>query len=141
MKYTDCIAFLLAKANQKSQSFLKKKLQPYGLTAVQHLILEVIMENEGLTPGEIGKRLISDNATISGVLERMEEAGWIIKKTDQRDKRVSRIFLGEKVKEMQEHLILEREQANDELLSHYSEEERLVLKKLLRNFLQNTYIS
>lgn len=74
MKYTDCIAFLLAKANQKSQSLLKKQLQPYGLTAVQHLILEVVLENEGLTPGEIGKRLISDNATISGVLDRMEEA-------------------------------------------------------------------
>lgn len=137
MKYTDCIAFLLAKANQKSQSLLKKKLQPYGLTAVQHLILEVVLENEGLTPGEIGKRLISDNATISGVLERMEEGGWIVRTTDPHDKRVTRIFLGKKVKDMKTHLLLEREKANKELLSQYSDQDRVLLKKLLRDFLQS----
>lgn len=135
MKYTECIAFLLAKANQKSQNFLKKKLQPYGLTAVQHLILEVVLEKEGLTPGEIGKKLISDNATISGVLERMEEGGWIVRAADPNDKRVSRIFMSDKVKEMKKHLLLERELANEELLKNYSDQEKDLLKKLLKDFL------
>ncbi|MGE4518813.1 MAG: MarR family winged helix-turn-helix transcriptional regulator [Desulfobacteraceae bacterium] len=137
MKYTDCIAFLLAKANQKSQSFLKKKLQPYGLTAVQHLILEVVVEHEGLTPGEISKRLVSDNATVSGVLERMEEHGWITRKNDPNDKRVSRIFPGKKVEELKEEILLEREKANEELLKHYSDEERVILKNMLNKFLQS----
>lgn len=137
MKYTDCIAFLLAKANQKSQSLLKKQLQPYGLTAVQHLILEVVLENEGLTPGEIGKRLISDNATISGVLDRMEEAGWIVRTTDPHDKRVTRVFLGKKVKEKQDHILQERVRANEELLSNYSKEDKILFKKLLKDFLKS----
>jgi DNA-binding MarR family transcriptional regulator len=136
MKYTDCIAFLLAKANQRSQSFLKKKLQPYGLTAVQHLILEVVIEHEGLTPGEISKRLVSDNATISGVLERMEEHRWIIRKSDPQDKRVSNIYPGKKVEELKQEILLEREKANEELLKHYSEEERAKLKEMLNKFLE-----
>lgn len=135
MKYTECIAFLLAKANQKSQSYLKKKLQPYGLTSVQHLILEVVMEHEGLTTGEIGKLLISDNATVSGVLDRMEESGWIVKETDPEDKRITRIFLGNKVKEMQQELMSERDLANEELLKNFSNEERVLLKRLLKDFL------
>lgn len=135
MKYTECIAFLLAKANQKSQSYLKKKLQPYGLTSVQHLILEVVMEHEGLTTGEIGKLLISDNATVSGVLDRMEESGWIVKETDSEDKRITRIFLGNKVKEMQQELMSERDLANEELLKNFSNEERVLLKRLLKDFL------
>jgi len=136
MKYTDCIAFLLAKANQRSQSFLKKKLQPYGLTAVQHLILEVVIEHEGLTPGEISKRLVSDNATISGVLERMEEHRWIIRKSDPQDKRVSNIYPGKKVEELKQEILLEREKANEELSKHYSEEERAKLKEMLNKFLE-----
>ncbi len=137
MDYTDCIAFLLAKANQKSQNFLKKKLLPYGLTSVQHLILEVVITNEGLTPGEIGKRLISDNATISGVLERMEENGWIIRKSDPNDKRISRIFTGKKIEERKKEIFLEREKANNELLKNYSDEDKKTLKRLLRDFIQS----
>lgn len=136
MKYTDCIAFLLAKANQKSQNFFKKKLQPYGLTAVQHLILEVVVEYEGLTPGEISKRLVSDNATVSGVLERMEEHGWIRRTSDPSDKRVSRIFPGKKVDELKEEILLEREKANEELLKNYSLDERVLLKNMLNKFLK-----
>jgi len=135
MEYTDCIAFLLAKANQKSQSFLKKKLQPYGLTAVQHLILEVVLEYEGLTPGEIGKKLISDNATVSGVLDRMEDAEWIIKSTDAHDRRVSRIYLGNKVKKIKNEIFHEREKANEELLKNYSPEEQELLKNFLKKFI------
>lgn len=135
MNYTECIAFLLAKANQKSQSYMKKKLQPYGLTSVQHLILEVVMEHEGLTTGEIGKLLISDNATISGVLDRMEESGWIVKETDPDDKRVTRIFLGEKVNQSKEVLLSERECVNEDLLKNFSTEEKVLFKRLLKDFL------
>lgn len=136
MKYTECIAFLMAKANQKSQSYMKKKLQPYGLTTVQHLILEVVMEHEGLTTGEIGKLLISDNATVSGVLDRMTESGWIKKETDPDDKRVTRIYLGEKVGEIQALVLDERESVNEDLLKNFSTEEKVLFKRLLKDFLQ-----
>lgn len=136
MKYTECIAFLMAKANQKSQSYMKKKLQPYGLTTVQHLILEVVMEHEGLTTGEIGKLLISDNATVSGVLDRMTESGWIKKETDPDDKRVTRIYLGEKVGEIKSLVLDERESVNEDLLKNFSTEEKVLFKRLLKDFLQ-----
>jgi DNA-binding MarR family transcriptional regulator len=135
MNYTECIAFLLAKANQKSQSYMKKKLQPYGLTTVQHLILEVVMEHEGLTTGEIGKLLISDNATVSGVLDRMAESGWIVKETDPGDKRITRIFLGQKVNEIKDFLYSERESVNEDLLKNFSTEEKVLFKRLLKDFL------
>lgn len=135
MDYNECVAFLLAKANQKSQSYMKKKLQPYGLTTGQHLILEVVMAHEGLTTGEIGKLLISDNATVSGVLERMAESGWIKKETDPEDKRISRIYLGPKVNELKPLLFSERESVNEDLLKSFSTEEKVLFKRLLKDFL------
>jgi len=135
MGYGDCIVFLLAKASQKSQNLLKNRLKPLGLTSGQALVLEALLEEDGLTAGEIGKRLLLDNATVSGVLDRLADSQWIIKRSDSLDKRVLRIFLAAKAKNMEPQLIRERDAANDEVLSGFSMEERIVLKRLLRDFL------
>jgi DNA-binding MarR family transcriptional regulator len=135
MGYADCIVFLLAKASQKSQNYLKNRLKPFGLTAVQALVLEALMEEDGLTAGDIGKRLVLDNATLSGVLDRLADGQWIIKRTDVMDKRVLRIFLAAKAKAKEPLLAKERDAANDEILAGFSMEERIVLKRLLRDFL------
>ena len=68
--FEDCIVFLLAKAYQKAHGNLKKRLHPYGLTPIQNLILQALQEEDGLSAGDIGKRLVLDNATLSGVLDR-----------------------------------------------------------------------
>ena len=73
--YNDCIIFLLTKANQKVQGGLKRRLSGHGLTPVQNLILEALWEKEGQSAGEIGRKLLLDNATLSGVLDRMALTG------------------------------------------------------------------
>jgi DNA-binding MarR family transcriptional regulator len=133
MSYADCIVFLLAKAYQKSQNHLKVKLKPYGLTAVQALILEALIEEDGLTAGEIGKRLVLDNATVSGVLDRLADGRWIDKQTDAGDKRVLRVNLASRATSAIKDLIRERDKANDEILEGFSIEERIVLKRLLKD--------
>ena len=131
--YEDCICFLFAKANQKAQALLKKTLKPYGLTAVQILILEALWEDEGLTAGDLGKRLVLDNATLSGVLDRLAEAGWISKETDAEDKRALRITLSDKAKENQSALFHIRENVNNDILKSLSQEETLLFKRLLKD--------
>lgn len=133
MSYADCIVFLLAKAYQKSQNHLKTRLKPLGLTAVQALVLEALMEEDGLTAGDIGKRLVLDNATVSGVLDRMADSQWIIKQTDSIDKRVLRVYMSSKAEKMQSILVNERNAANDEIMAGFTMEERVVLKRLLKD--------
>jgi hypothetical protein len=58
--YDDCIIFLLAKAYQKAHGDFKKRLQSYGLTPIQHLILEVLWGEDGLSATDIGKKLVLD---------------------------------------------------------------------------------
>ncbi len=53
--YDDCIIFLLAKAYQKAHGNFKKRLHTYGLTPIQHLILEALWREDGLSTGDIGK--------------------------------------------------------------------------------------
>jgi DNA-binding MarR family transcriptional regulator len=131
--YHDCIVFLLAKAYQKAHGNLKKRLYAHGLTPIQFLILEALLEEDGLSAGDIGKRLVLDNATLSGVLDRMAEKEWVLKQADPNDKRFVRVHLTRKAKGLKEDLGAERERANEEILRDLSIEEKVLLKRLLRD--------
>lgn len=130
--YDDCIIFLLAKAYQKAHGDFKKRLQSYGLTPIQHLILEVLWGQDGLSASDIGKKLVLDGATLSGVLDRLAAGGWILKKPDACDKRVLRNFLTRMSKELKPKLSQTREQTNEDLLKSFSIEEKVLLKRFLR---------
>ena len=132
--FDDCIIFLLAKAYQKAHGEFKKRLQSYGLTPIQHLILETLWAEDGLSAGDIGKLLVFDGATISGVLDRLSAGGWISKKSDNEDKRVLRIYLTPKSKDLKAELSKERNHINEELMQPFTLEERVLLKRLLRDF-------
>jgi len=132
--FDDCIIFLLAKAYQKAHGEFKKRLHTYGLTPIQHLILETLWAEDGLSAGDIGKLLVFDGATISGVLDRLSAGGWIFKKSDSEDKRVLRIFLTPKSRDLKPELSKERDQVNDQLMQPFTLEERVLLKRFLRDF-------
>ena len=132
-QYENCIILLLAKAYQKAHANFKQHLLPHGITPLQHLILEALWDEEGLTATEIGKRMILDNATLSGILDRMSEKGWILKATDDVDKRFIRIYLTGKAKKLEPLLLAEREKSNEEILNNLNLKDKALLKRLLKD--------
>jgi DNA-binding MarR family transcriptional regulator len=63
----------------------------------------------------------------------MAEREWIVKQTNPEDKRLLRIYLTDKAKALKQKLAKEREQANEEILRALSVEEKVLLKRLLRD--------
>lgn len=131
----DCTVFLLGKAYQKAHADFKKRLKPYGLTNMQHLVLEGLWYRDGVTATELGRLLILDKATLSGVLDRMAEAGWIIKEEDPADRRVFRLHPSEKANRQKDRLLEDRRKANEALLAGFTTEERVLLKRFLRDLI------
>jgi len=131
----DCTIFLLAKAYQKAHGRFKEVLKPYGLTNLQHLVLEGLWYECGKTAAELGKLLIMDKATLSGVLDRMADAGWIEKRPDPDDRRVVRLFTTDRADDQKAELIQLRQKANEELLARFSMEEQVLLKRMLRDLM------
>ena len=131
--YSDCVVFLLAKAYQKAHGCLKKRLTEYGLTPIQVLVIEALRDEEGVSSGELGKKLSLDSATLSGVLERLAEKGWIVKEIDEGDRRSLRIYLGDLAKELNQRIGEQRQRANDDVMRKLSAEEKVLLKRLLKD--------
>jgi DNA-binding MarR family transcriptional regulator len=131
--YQDCVVFLLAKAYQNAHGALKRKMSADGLTPVQYLILEALWQEDGVSAGEIGRRLRLDSATLSGILERLAENGWIVKEHDPTDKRALVIRLSDRARSRRSDLAAKRDEVNEEVLAGLNVEERILLRRLLRD--------
>ncbi|MCE5210324.1 MAG: MarR family transcriptional regulator [Deltaproteobacteria bacterium] len=133
INYQDVILFILSKANQKVYGTFKARLLPYGLTPMQALVLHALYGEEGISAGELGKRLALDSATLSGVLDRLTENGWIVKNALTEDKRVLNIQLTDKARQVRNKFLKETEELNREILSVFNTEERLLLFRMLKD--------
>ena len=133
INFRDNIVFMIAKAHQHAQGLLKARLKDFGLTPVQCLVLESLWDEEGLSVGEIGRRLVLDTATLAGVLDRMVTASWVRREIDSADARVARIFLTEKSNAITGDLAEVIEQTNSDLLNNFSMEEKMLYNRFLRD--------
>ena len=134
----DCMVFWLAKAYQKAHGKFKTRLKPYGLTNLQHLVLEALWYRQGMTATLLSRMLTLDKATLSGILDRMAKAEWIVKKPSRTDKRQLSVYTSAKADALKSRLINERKKANENLLADFSIEERLLLKRFLIDIAHTT---
>jgi DNA-binding MarR family transcriptional regulator len=70
-----------------------KALAHLGLHPGQDVLLSVMWDEEGLTQSELARRLEVEPPTVTKVLERLERSGLVHRRRDERDARVSRVFL------------------------------------------------
>lgn len=123
MTFEDCICFRLGKAARKVTRAYREEIACHGLTHGQFFLLVAIMEVEGLLPSELAERTAQERPTITGLLDRLEREGWIERRTDPRDRRVLRIYLGSRGLESRTELLALFEETNQKFLDRLSMEE------------------
>jgi DNA-binding MarR family transcriptional regulator len=80
-------------AQRRLQRFLAAQTQAGGVTAAQSGLLFVLGKRDGALMGEAGAALDLGMPGVSGLAERMAEAGLIEKRADPDDGRASRLWL------------------------------------------------
>jgi MarR family transcriptional regulator for hemolysin len=68
-------------------------MSPHGVRVGQNIILEALWQQDGLTPGEIARRLDVATPTVVNTATRMETAGLITRRHDSTDARLVRLHL------------------------------------------------
>ena len=77
-------------------------LKPLGLTYTQYIVFLVLWEKDGVSVTEIGEKLMLDNGTLSPLLKKMEQAGYVERRRSREDDRVVEITLTEAGRALQE---------------------------------------
>lgn len=80
-------------------------LDPYNLTYTQYLTLLVLWEKDQQSVSEIGKVLSLDSGTLTPMIKRMEQNGYVTRKRSQVDERKVEIHLTPKAKEVKEEIL------------------------------------
>jgi MarR family transcriptional regulator, organic hydroperoxide resistance regulator len=80
------------------------RLEPFGLTPFHWLVLCCLWQEDGIPTSYIGEKLQQVGGTLTGVLDRMEERGFVRRERDRQDRRICRIWLTEAGKELEDVL-------------------------------------
>lgn len=127
----ECLSFYLGKAYQRVTQSAKQRLAPYGVTPTQYALLKVLWEQDEQSGAELGERLVLDSATMTGLLDRLEQAELIERKAHVTDRRVNSVVLTARGRSLQEPLDREMDQMNQEFLGAFDPSEVQLLKNLL----------
>jgi DNA-binding MarR family transcriptional regulator len=72
----------------------QKLFRPHGLTAAQFNVLNLVARSEsGLSQRELSDLLVVDRSNVTGLLDRMEKAGWVRRDDSPGDRRIYRVSL------------------------------------------------
>ncbi len=93
MKPNDCIFFQIAKTHQAAMRFLSERMAPYRLTVVQSMVLAFLCDADGITSADLGTRTQLDSATLTGIIDRLEAAGYVRRGKHPSDRRAVLIRL------------------------------------------------
>ena len=102
MKLDRQLCFPLYAAARNVTGLYTPWLKPLGLTYTQYIVLLVLWEKDGVSVTEIGEKLMLDNGTLSPLLKKMEQAGYVERRRCREDDRVVEITLTEAGRALQE---------------------------------------
>ena len=121
--------------------FIRKKLNQaiseQGLFSGQEEILFKVIDNEGITLGDLADILGVAVATASVSVKRMEKAGFIYKKADKSDARIIRLYPTEKARQAPENIKNKMDSLEDVIKKGMTPEEAYTLSELLQRAIDN----
>ncbi len=95
---------------------------PYGLSSIQSKIIIDVFHNEGSRITDICKRLNKETNTISPLINRLINHGYLNKVVNKNDKRVFYVYLTDKSRNIMQNLTNDVEKTTWPLFDKVSEE-------------------
>ena len=128
---------LLAQICRLKHARVQALLETLGLYEGQPSMLRSLWAQEGLTHTELARRLRVQPATITKMIQRMEKAGFVERRPDQEDERVSRVYLTEAGRAVQAGVQGVWHTLEQEAFAEFGGEERALLRQFLLQIREN----
>lgn len=134
----DRLIYLVSMAQNRLQSRLRSALAAEGVrvTPAQSGILFLLKQKDGLTMTELGKALAIDNATITGLVDRLERDGFLRRNKSASDRRALNISITpDGVDEVNRAKVVVK-RVNESIKTGFSAGEIEAFKKMLLNIVR-----
>jgi len=131
---------LVAKIHQVGGRIFAKKLKKYNINEInpaQGRILFVLWKNDGISIRHLSEKTLLKKSTLTSMLDRLEDMGYIIRIPSKDDRRKIIIMRTEKDKAFQELYIQVSKEMTDLFYNGLTEKEIDQLEEWLRKILDN----
>jgi DNA-binding MarR family transcriptional regulator len=135
--HSETMDFLLVNICHLHHTRARQLFRAIGLYRGQPQVLLALWEQEGLTQTELAERLKIAPATATKMLQRMERTGFIQRKPDAKDQRISRVYLTKAGRAIQGDVEAVWKTMQAETFANFTPEERASLRRFLFQMREN----
>lgn len=131
--------FLIHDVSRLRRTIYDQRLKPMGITRSQWWVLSNLSrhDGEGYMQIELARLLDVGKVTLGGLIDRLEEAGFVTRRPDKVDRRSKRVLTSTKGKTLVKKLETIAKGVNAEIMDGISADEEEVLIRVLAKMKHN----
>jgi MarR family transcriptional regulator, organic hydroperoxide resistance regulator len=128
---------LLSQVSQIFRSLTDSFMSQVETHRAQGILLCQLAEKDGITQSEIAEQMSVQGATVTNMLQRMEESGTVIRRRDSEDNRLVRVYLTEAGREKEQAIHARFVELEAQIFAGVPDADREQLRRILMQLLQN----
>ena len=109
-----------------------RPLKEFGLTPMQFFVLAMLWKNEGSSQQRVADDSFCDKSTIVHLIDKLEEAGFVERQQVPQDRRMHRLLLTPKAKEVCPEAYKKIAEVDNMIKQRFADDELQVFGKMLR---------
>jgi MarR family transcriptional regulator, transcriptional regulator for hemolysin len=90
--------FTLAELQRLMRAYADKAASRYGITRAQWAVLAKVERTEGMKQTELAEQMEMQPITLTRLIDKLCDNGWIERRGDETDRRVNRLYLKDAAK-------------------------------------------
>lgn len=134
---TERLGFLIHDAARLMRRRFEARGSEHGLSAAQWRLLVRLVKEEGVAQARLAELLEIEPISVSRLLDRMEEGGWIERRPDAADRRVRMVFPSHKSRAAYSQIKSVAGEVYEEALAGLSDADRQALVRGLAAIVDN----
>jgi DNA-binding MarR family transcriptional regulator len=129
---------LLAQFAQAYRTLSDSLMDQIAMHRAQATVLCKLFIQDGMTQSEIAQHLGVQGATVTDMLQRMEENKLVLRRRDADDNRLVRVYLTDEGRQNERAITEQFLKLESQIFEDFDEKERAQLRRLLTRMLTNT---
>lgn len=125
---------------RRAQAYIGSQMKSYDIGSGQYSFLIILYEKDGISQEELAAQLLIDKGTTARAVDKLEKAGYVVRKKNPEDRRAYNIFLTDKANEIKPILFRLLGSWTDILIQDLSEQERELLYIVLEKMVKSTVL-
>lgn len=136
----DNTLYLIGKVRAMINQFIISELKKKGINGIVpshgNIILS-LLRNKSLTMSELADEIGKDPSTITTLVKKLNDFGYTQMIKDEKDKRVNRVLLTSKGKELEEAFVIISEEIHNKQYNNISNSDKEIFRQVLIKMISN----